>query len=310
VQRREGYRVAIRVKDKDVFVFIEVARFLFAEHFKQRVRKKETDSGKMLQFMNASMRIKTPTLGVVALLRNSGNRIQSSKQQMRMFSSAESGAIEIPANIKTVENPLAYVERHGAGDGVVVLDVGGKDFRTLRSTIALNPVLAAYVVRAERNSEVVGEKVFVDRDPIYFGLILNHLRNQAEGLSHEQYALRKVIGEKSDIFKSHVQLPTKDPKALRDIFMEAQYFQIPELQGQICGANSMAQIAAFFSGAKSNPFDLAAKIIASVRNALVVLGSAITAGLGVAQTPNIVTMFRSPNQDSKKSETVPQLEAN
>ena len=55
------------------------------------------------------------------------------------------------------------IVRHGSGDGVVTLNVGGKEFITLRSTLQINPVLRDRVLRAEANQEF-GPKasIFID----------------------------------------------------------------------------------------------------------------------------------------------------
>ena len=74
--------------------------------------------------------------------------------------------------------------RHGSGDGVIFLNVGGQEFTTLRSTVRINPVLWRHVSNAENNNEFTkGGAVFIDRDSSQFGLILQHLRNRAENLS-------------------------------------------------------------------------------------------------------------------------------
>lgn len=78
----------------------------------------------------------------------------------------------------------ALIARHGPGDGVVKLNVGGKEFLTLRSTIQSNDVLADYVARAEANSEFNGGAVFIDRDHTHFGMILTFLRNKMEGIAY------------------------------------------------------------------------------------------------------------------------------
>jgi hypothetical protein len=76
------------------------------------------------------------------------------------------------------------VTRHGTGDGIICLNVGGTEFLTLRSTIASNSVLADHVRRAEANLELTREgAIFIDRDPCQFDIILQHLRNKVEGLS-------------------------------------------------------------------------------------------------------------------------------
>jgi len=73
--------------------------------------------------------------------------------------------------------------RLGDEDGVVQLNVGGKTFETLRSTVETNAVLTAYLKRAEANPSLCKNgAVFIDRDPEHFGVLLNHLRNKTEGL--------------------------------------------------------------------------------------------------------------------------------
>ena len=62
--------------------------------------------------------------------------------------------------------PTNPVVRHGPGDGCITLNVGGKEFQTLRSTVFANEVLAKHVVRAEANQEITKSgAVFIDRDP-------------------------------------------------------------------------------------------------------------------------------------------------
>ncbi|KAG7343516.1 BTB/POZ domain containing protein [Nitzschia inconspicua] len=64
-----------------------------------------------------------------------------------------------------------HVLRHGPGDGVITLNVGGKEFKTLQSTMQQSTVLCETVARAQANGEVLDQKVvFVDRDPTHFPL--------------------------------------------------------------------------------------------------------------------------------------------
>ncbi|EOD36770.1 hypothetical protein EMIHUDRAFT_47209, partial [Emiliania huxleyi CCMP1516] len=61
---------------------------------------------------------------------------------------------------------------------VVNLNVGGKSFITLRSTLAESPTLREYVERAEANLEFSKDgATFIDRDPTHFPIILAHMRN-------------------------------------------------------------------------------------------------------------------------------------
>src|SRR5210317_384150 len=81
------------------------------------------------------------------------------------------------------QSSLPIIHRHGPNDRVITLNVGGKQFQTLRSTISQNSVLYAHVLRAESNSEYLGDKiVFIDRDSKHFHVILTYLRNKADGL--------------------------------------------------------------------------------------------------------------------------------
>ena len=95
----------------------------------------------------------------------------------------------LPTSSSSSSATAPNIVRHGPGDGVIVLNVGGKEFLTLRSTVELNPVLRGYVHRAQANKEFVkgDSAIFIDRDPSHFGLILQHLRNVADGSS--RYAM-------------------------------------------------------------------------------------------------------------------------
>ena len=169
---------------------------------------------------------------------------------------------------KKCSSKAVPIQRHGPNDGVVTLNVGGKNFQTLRSTIAQNEVLIDHVLRAEANSEMVcGEAVFVDRDHKHFGWILEYLRNKADGVyihpSVAQQLLKKlplngtnsnkqsVQGSvdnnceaarggndakqmtKSMSKTSFIELPT-DSKTLTELYFESIYYNIPELTDHIC----------------------------------------------------------------------------
>lgn len=196
------------------------------------------------------------------------------------------------------QSGLLDVSRHGTGDAVILLNVGGKEFSTLRSTVATNPVLAEYVARAEANQELFvkggSTAVFVDRDPTYFPLILNHLRNKVEGLSYysaSSKAKKSVLAKTSTVTKTreyHVQLP-KDISALRDIYVEATHYRIPELEQASCKQNFMVTLVNFFggSGGGANPFDQASRLFQVTRRTLVAMGSVGTVAFTAQQDINL-----------------------
>lgn len=79
----------------------------------------------------------------------------------------------------------SQVPRHGHGDRLVKLNVGGKEFQTLQSTLQASPLLAEYCARAEANGELESTgAIFVDRDPTHFAIILTFLRNKTEGIAY------------------------------------------------------------------------------------------------------------------------------
>ena len=58
----------------------------------------------------------------------------------------------------------SLVPRHGRGDRLIKLNVGGKEFQTLQSTLQASPVLAEYCARAEANGELESSgAIFIDR---------------------------------------------------------------------------------------------------------------------------------------------------
>ena len=161
--------------------------------------------------------------------------------------------------------PLLVGHRHGVEDAVVTLDVGGTLFHTLRSTVACNEVLSDYVRRADANPALAKDgAVFVDRDPKHFGVLLNHLRNKTEGLVCVSVLvwLGTMLVESCRVFRlttdfwcmqchrttfkgqqgATVQLPT-DSAALRDIYLEAEFFGMQELSSRICTKSVMTWVA-------------------------------------------------------------------
>ena len=103
---------------------------------------------------------------------------------------------------------LGNVIRHGHGDRVITLNVGGKEYLTLRSTVNANAVLADHVARAEANREITkAGAVFIDRDPKHFDVILLHLRNRVEQLP----TAGSTSTAKSWMALSNLNLPAKAP---------------------------------------------------------------------------------------------------
>ena len=181
------------------------------------------------------------------------------------------------------------IARHGKGDAVVVLDVGGKEFKTLRSTVESNAVLSSLVARAEANSELThgGQAIFVDRDPKYFHIILQHLRNKVDGLSYGGIGRLIPASNSKKIAIATVQLPT-DKENLRDIFIEAQYYDIKELQKSACGQSLLTALMQNFGLAKgANPFDEASKFLLRLKRGLI-------AGIslfGISNGQNIIDLL-------------------
>ncbi len=180
------------------------------------------------------------------------------------------------------------VQRHGPGDKVITLDVGGKKFQTLRSTISQNDVLYDHVLRAESNLEYAGDAVFIDRDPKHFDVILAYLRNRADGLlvgSSDAAAAtsstlrlgRKQTGTlpspPSFKYTSTIQLPT-DSKLLSEMYIESIHYRIPELQDLICSRQVLTRIFNLFGS--NNPFTLAGSAYANMKRLLILFGGVMT----------------------------------
>lgn len=170
------------------------------------------------------------------------------------------------------------VARHGVGDGVITLNVGGKNFLTLRSTIAQNAVLSEYVARAEANKELAQEAVFIDRDHKHFGIILSYLRNKADGVymnNSLSTRLRSKVNNAPSAAET-VFLP-KDQQSLQELYYESMHYDIPELTSYICAKGFVVKYLQMF-GAK-NPFQMAATALTVGRRIFVFLGTIIT-GMG------------------------------
>jgi BTB/POZ domain len=174
---------------------------------------------------------------------------------------------------------LGKISRHGLGDACITLNVGGKEFYTLRSTVAANSVLADHVARAERNHEILRNgAVFIDRDPEYFHYILTYLRNRVE-YQTLQFADKASLIK---ISKTYIELPS-DPKVLRELYVEAVFYRMPDLQKALKESSVMVQMASVLSRTTGsvNPFDWLIRFWAQFRT-LAIAGGAIGGGYIVA----------------------------
>ena len=177
---------------------------------------------------------------------------------------------------------VGMIERHGPGDSVITLNVGGKNFLTLRSTIAQNAVLEDYVTRAQMNNEISQGAVFIDRDPKHFGMILSYLRNRADGVSAGSTAIaarllgKSINAEGQASAAASVYLPS-DQQSLQEMYYESIHFQIPELSAHICSKQFLAKYLRMFGS--TNPFEMAAGALSIGRRVLVFLGT-IATGMG------------------------------
>lgn len=161
--------------------------------------------------------------------------------------------------------------------------VGGKDFLTLRSTVNSNPVLADHVARAEQNREKTSSgAVFIDREPTHFQFILNYLRNRVERLDDvkQSNTISPIdMNTWKRFTKTHIHLP-KDDQALRELYLEAAYYRIPELKAALTEKNLIANIFRLFSG--NNPFDSANQMMARLRTFLLTITTISATGATVA----------------------------
>ena len=195
----------------------------------------------------------------------------------------------LPAT-QTIE-PSSIVSRHGVGDGVITLNVGGKNFLTLRSTVTQNNVLTEYVMRAEANKELAQDAVFIDRDPKHFGMILSYLRNKADGLSNTGLtaSLRSKVSKGPSAAET-VFLP-EDQQSLQEMYYESLHYQIPELTTYICTKGFFVKYLQMF-GIK-NPFQMAASALAVGKRLFIFMGTVVTGMGGWAVTQATLSEAKS-----------------
>lgn len=186
--------------------------------------------------------------------------------------SSEAASLEESA---TADLLLSYqhVVRHGPGDGIITVNVGGKDFKTLQSTIQASPLLCETIARAQANGEILDQKViFVDRDPTHFPLILTYLRNKTEGIAYNNKTMKTTIMGVTSIKTKkmakrpqYVRLP-EDQGQLQDLYVEAVHYNLTDLQDQLCHTSFMVTVMSWFGG--GNPFQGANEALKAVRRSL------------------------------------------
>jgi hypothetical protein len=186
---------------------------------------------------------------------------------------------------------LGEIVRHGKGDAYITLSVGGTEFHTLRSTINSSAVLADHVARAEANAEITHKgAVFIDRDSAQFGIILQYLRNRVESLNnsstHSVFVAFKT--------QTYLQLP-KDLNKLNDLYVEASYFRMPELQKALCEQNWLVNLTQLFGG--GNPFTAASKTFARLRAGLVALSGTFLVGSQGVEVEKILGLVGLQRKD-------------
>ena len=196
------------------------------------------------------------------------NKISSS----RRFALFSTTSTEVAATETTTAIPT--IIRHGKNDGVLTLNVGGKNFQTLRSTIQQNEVLREYVLRAETNNEIISKDnaIFIDRDPKHFDMILSYLRNKADGIVRHK-TFKSIPSSTSSIL-----LP-KDSKTLTELYFESIHYRIPELTDRICSQQFLGRIFELFGS--TNPVQQATALLARGKSMLIAFGGVATT-LGAA----------------------------
>lgn len=209
-----------------------------------------------------------------------------------------------------------FIARHGPGDGIIKLNVGGKEFVTLRSTICSNRVLAEYVARAEANGEWTDGKtaVFIDRDPTHFGIMLTFLRNRVEGIAYNTKFTQRGM-KKLNAYPKYVRLP-RDRDVLQDLYVEATHYEIRSLQRQLCQSSIMTIVLSQF-GAGGNPFDQASSFFKHFKrfSAITLVGTGGTIMATLQQDLDWLTGGRlniklpGVSDDEKKSETAEEEKA-
>lgn len=192
-------------------------------------------------------------------------------------------------------NNDSCVTRRGLDDYIVTVIVGDKEFQTLKSTLQVSPVISELLQRAEEQQESStststtrsSTKLFLDRDPKHFPVILQYLRNKVEDVSynrecksHKHHSSHTWLkAKKSSQHTKYIRLDTKDvdPSYLEDLYLEATYYELDELKVQLDHTTFVVRAFQFLSGGSSsvNPFERTKQVVATLRTT-----SLAVAGLG------------------------------
>jgi hypothetical protein len=131
-------------------------------------------------------------------------------------------------------------------DRVVKIDVGGTQFTSLHSTLAISPTLQRHLAAADANTALLKDgAVFIDRDPASFPVVLQHLRNQAANLHYPTKLARLKRMSNNSFFArlkrttvhdngemSTVALDNLNWKQHTDLFVESNYYELTDLTQQ------------------------------------------------------------------------------
>jgi BTB/POZ domain len=209
-------------------------------------------------------------------------------QEGTATSSGSSQTAEATAEVVEIgTGPLGIISRRGPDDKLIILNVGGTEFPTLRSTVNSNSVLATHVSQAEANKLLVGSTaVFIDRNPKHFGTILQFLRNRVE-FKGKDVTSTNLIGAlmpaQEQFAKAYfIDLP-KDEKVARELFVEASYYNLTELQQALNSNSWMVGVASVVTGKSKNPFEAFNSVIGNARTALLTIGGIAGAATGATK---------------------------
>jgi len=181
---------------------------------------------------------------------------------------------------------LGTINRHGRGDAIITLNVGGKEFTTLRSTVNSNSVLSTMVVHAEKNNGLMKNgAVFVDRDPAHFDIILKHLRNRSEIKPGDESKTNWKAFTLSNCLPEEI-----DKKMLRELYIEATYYKIPELQAALMEQKFLAKLFWIFGG--SNPIDATNQALKHLRTGLLMFTTVSVSGATLAIQQNFDAVLK------------------
>mmetsp|Transcript_15579 Transcript_15579/g.28315 ORF Transcript_15579/g.28315 Transcript_15579/m.28315 type:complete len:260 (-) Transcript_15579:938-1717(-) len=197
----------------------------------------------------------------------------------RLLSLSTTNALSGETMMAPVEGSvMPYIARHGPKDGMIVLNVGGTEFQTLKSTVALNPVLAEHLSRMKPGEN----SIFIDRDPTHFGIILQYLRNRMDGIVINNAFMSAKSKMHSQKYVEYVKLPT-DSTILSELYIEVCHFRMDHLKYILCKRSFWANLVNTL-GITSNPFDAVKNLATRARQAMLAVGGVTTMSFGLNQS--------------------------